>query len=104
MILSNTPAGSSTKQFVHFAQEIKSEKFRKFDFGFMKNMMVYGSFGPPEYDLRKISVPITMFYGVSDILSSEEVCCSYTFNNIFYLSIKFLGYQPIVQRTSQRHL
>lgn len=73
VILSNTPAGSSTKQFLHFAQEVNSGRFCKYDFGWFKNLMFYGSINPPDYNLKKITSPVALFYGNSDILTDPRV-------------------------------
>ncbi|XP_076243069.1 lipase 3 [Calliopsis andreniformis] len=70
VILSHTPAGTSSKTLVHYAQEIESGYFRKYDYGERKNLEVYNSTLPPKYDLSKIKVPITLFCGDNDWLSS----------------------------------
>lgn len=72
VILSNVPAGSATKQFFHYAQELKSGDFKKFDYGFIKNLVVYGKTSPPKYDLSKVTAPVAMFYGDNDNFASEK--------------------------------
>lgn len=61
-ILENTPAGSSVDQLVHYAQGINSAKFRMFDYGLTKNLLVYGSFSPPDYNLKAITAPVYLHY------------------------------------------
>lgn len=73
VILDNTPAGTSTKTLEHFAQEIISQKFRQYDYGESKNMKIYGSPDPPNYDLSQIRVPIKLFYADNDWLASTIV-------------------------------
>ncbi|XP_033335083.2 lipase 3 [Megalopta genalis] len=72
LILSHTPAGTSTKTMVHFAQEIQSGYFRQYDYGEIGNMLKYKSVSPPAYNLSQITVPITLFCGSNDWLSSSE--------------------------------
>ncbi|XP_031838473.1 lipase 3 [Nomia melanderi] len=71
-ILNHTPAGTSTKTMIHYAQEIKSGYFRQFDYGPLRNVLYYKSTSPPNYDLSKITVPIVMFCGSNDWLSAPE--------------------------------
>ncbi|GJQ87658.1 hypothetical protein Trydic_g17477 [Trypoxylus dichotomus] len=69
VILTNAPAGSSTKQLLHYAQEMRSAKFRKYDHG-MLNLFHYGSLIPPDYDLSKVTAPVALAYSQNDWLSS----------------------------------
>ncbi|CAG5051606.1 unnamed protein product [Parnassius apollo] len=65
--------GTSWKTVLHFAQEIvASNKFQQFDFGPPNNQRMYGNDQPPEYDLRKITLPINLFWAQNDLLSSEK--------------------------------
>lgn len=89
VIISNTPAGASTRQLLHYAQGINSGKFmvcrieisnevtftllgyfRKYDFGWFDNLWIYGSLSPPDYDLSKISAPVALFYSDNDWLAA----------------------------------
>lgn len=76
VILGHSPAGSSTKTILHYAQEIKSRKFQQFDTGCSKNKR--GSeecnavAGAQEYDLSKITVPIDLHYADNDWLASPQ--------------------------------
>ncbi|GLV35384.1 uncharacterized protein CBL_01466 [Carabus blaptoides fortunei] len=71
VILSNTPAGSSTMQILHFAQGITSGDFKQYDFGASENRKIYGRDEPPAYDLRQITARVVMYYGANDLLTSE---------------------------------
>lgn len=73
IVLSHTPAGSSTKQLLHYAQEVNSKKFRKYDYG-LQNFVKYASSSPPEYDIKKITAPLALFYSSNDALASLKVC------------------------------
>lgn len=66
VMLSHTPAGSSTRQFIHFSQLHTSGIFQQFDYGSIRNMIVYGSSTPPKYNLSLVDVPITIWYGETD--------------------------------------
>lgn len=47
-------------------------RFRKFDYG-PKNMFVYGSSTPPEYNISRIEVPVYIFYASQDWATSKPV-------------------------------
>ncbi|XP_014208794.1 lipase 3-like [Copidosoma floridanum] len=68
-ILTYSPAGASTKSMIHYAQEINSGRFHRFDYGPDENMKKYNSSTPPDYDLSKIKVPMALFWGVNDFLA-----------------------------------
>ncbi|CAH1119116.1 unnamed protein product [Phaedon cochleariae] len=68
-IMAYAPAGSSTKQLLHFIQEINSGEFRQFDYGYWRNLQRYGSVSPPRYDLHKVTAPSYLMYGKNDWLS-----------------------------------
>lgn len=53
------PAGVSLRQILHFAQLIRSGKFRRFEYD-----NVYGP--PSEFDLSKISTPINLYMSEDD--------------------------------------
>ncbi|XP_072756353.1 lipase 3 [Anoplolepis gracilipes] len=78
IILGHIPAGSSTKQILHYTQLIKtgffftSGKFRQFDYGLIGNIIKYSSFSPPSYDLRKIRVPVSLHYSNNDWLANVK--------------------------------
>lgn len=70
-ILKHEPAGSSTKTYLHYLQEIRNEgKFQQYDYGPRGNMIKYGNVTPPEYNLKNINRPIYLFYAENDIFSS----------------------------------
>lgn len=47
--------------------------FRKYDNGYFLNMVRYKRMAPPEYQLERITVPVALFYGKNDFLSTVEV-------------------------------
>ncbi|XP_058120152.1 lipase 1 [Anopheles ziemanni] len=72
ILLGHTPAGSATKQLVHYAQEVHSRRFRMYDHGPVKNYLNYRSLTPPEYDLSKVTAPVVLYYGLNDLLAAPE--------------------------------
>lgn len=65
-------AGASIKQYAHFGQNIRDEKFRRWNYGALGNIAAYGQLTPPEYDLSLISADVTMHYTLSDIVLDEQ--------------------------------
>lgn len=72
VIFSHIPAGCSLDQPLHYGQLIKSGYFRQFDHGFFGNLYRYRSTSPPEYDLKKVTAPIALYYSPNDWLASIE--------------------------------
>ncbi|XP_062510288.1 gastric triacylglycerol lipase-like isoform X2 [Corticium candelabrum] len=72
--LSHTPAGTSVRDFVHFAQEYKSGKFQKYDFGSSKaNADHYnGMTTPPMYNLTDFYVPVYTYAGSNDWIADPS--------------------------------
>lgn len=69
-IIGSVPAGTSSKDIVHFGQLVHSRDFRKFDYGTIKNKDLYGSFEPPAYNLSNVKAPVALHYGLNDALDS----------------------------------
>ncbi|CAK1547290.1 unnamed protein product [Leptosia nina] len=68
VIYNHFPAGSSVKQYVHYAQLVRSGYFRQYDYKLL-NLQKYGTHAPPSYPVEKITAPIAIFYGKGDLLS-----------------------------------
>ncbi|XP_059055758.1 lipase 3-like [Achroia grisella] len=66
VIFGHYPAGSATRQGLHYGQLSLSGKFAQYDHGFVKNFKKYGSLTPPEYPLEKITAPVVIFYSLFD--------------------------------------
>ncbi|XP_055851914.1 lipase 1-like [Episyrphus balteatus] len=69
VILGHSPAGSSTKQLIHFAQLKSSGHFRQFDHGYIGNWRRYGRFSPPDYPLENVMAKVALHYGANDWLT-----------------------------------
>lgn len=71
--MSHLPSGSSTIQFLHYAQLFRNGgHFRHFDFGVDQNRIQYGSDIPPDFDLSRITVPTALFTGVDDVFATPK--------------------------------
>lgn len=72
ILSAHVPAGASLKQFYHFGQLIKSDRFCQYDYGRSENLQIYGQTSPPDYDLKKCTTRIAIFYSIADVLSPAE--------------------------------
>jgi lysosomal acid lipase/cholesteryl ester hydrolase len=69
--LSGLPAGTSSKNIVHYIQSGRSDHFLKFNYGLTGNMNKYNSPYAPQYRLRDITnEDIAIFSAENDLLSS----------------------------------
>jgi len=66
------PAGTSTKNLIHFQQFVQKEEFKNFDYGDKQNLKIYGQKSPPLYDLSKIKIPVHLYVGKYDKLADVE--------------------------------
>lgn len=64
--LGHTPAGASVRQLAHYGQGIDGKRFRRYDFGTIRNLRVYGRRNPPAYDLSKVTAPVFLHYSDND--------------------------------------
>lgn len=51
-------------------------RFQKFDYGPSKNMKLYKSRKPPEYNLSNVKTKVHIIYGTNDYLVDPAVCCA----------------------------
>ncbi|KMQ85875.1 lipase 3 [Lasius niger] len=74
VIIGHVPAGASWKQFVHYGQGyINAGRFRQYDYGDNdKNLRIYNSTTPPDYQLEKITAPIVLFSSDNDWLATTK--------------------------------
>lgn len=71
IVLGHIPSSSSTMQFMHYGQLVESGRFRRYDYGEKRNMERYNDTKPPDYDLRRITIPVSLFYSGNDWLSDR---------------------------------
>jgi pimeloyl-ACP methyl ester carboxylesterase len=68
---SHLPAGTSVINIAHWAQEVRSGRFERLDYGSPeKNREHYGQDKPPKFDLTQLNVDVAMFHGGKDILGT----------------------------------
>lgn len=73
VIFAHSPAGTSTKTVVHYAQEIhENGNFQNFDYGREENERRYGTEEPPQYNLSNVAVPTALFYAQNDWLAGYQ--------------------------------
>ncbi|XP_072947431.1 lipase 3-like [Epargyreus clarus] len=64
--LGHSPAGASVRQLAHYGQGIEDKRFRRYDYGTARNLIVYGRLNPPAYDLSKVTAPVFLHYSDND--------------------------------------
>lgn len=67
------PTNAAYKQAFHYIQHFKTDKFRQFDYGAEKNLQIYGTPEPPDYNLGLVSAPVAFFVGKNDRYGTVEV-------------------------------
>lgn len=73
VFLSHYPSGTSFKAIQHFSQNMKSRKFKRYDYGKEANSFIYRSKEAPEYNLKSIKgFKIALICGEEDKLSSTK--------------------------------
>ncbi|XP_034831832.1 lipase 1-like [Maniola hyperantus] len=68
-IVAHYPTGTSKKNAVHISQIGMKKKFLSYDYEF-RNVDVYNSSTPPEYDLSKVTMKVALFAGKNDQIST----------------------------------
>ena len=64
-------AGSSVKNFVHYAQSVISKNFQMFDYG-LKNMEKYNQRTAPLYNITNMKVPVALYWADKDWLADPK--------------------------------
>lgn len=72
ILTAHVPSGTSAKVFFHFIQGYSTQKFQRFDYGKRKNQELYSSPIPPEYDVSRMNVPLTIFASEVDWYSTNK--------------------------------
>ncbi|KAL0482573.1 triacylglycerol lipase [Acrasis kona] len=70
ILTAHEPSPTSVVNMAHWSQLVRSGKFEAFDYGPEKNLCMYGSVTPEEYDLTTVKVPVAIFYGDKDYLAN----------------------------------
>ncbi|XP_066249786.1 lipase 3-like isoform X2 [Euwallacea similis] len=72
LILQWIPSGLATAQLYHYGQLMISGGFRQYDHGLQKNLKIYNSTTPPEYNMSNVRVPVAYFYSTHDPFSNTK--------------------------------
>ncbi|XP_037580482.1 lipase lipl-1-like [Dermacentor silvarum] len=67
--IAHQPAGTSTKNIVHYAKNYRARNFKRYDYGLLENQKRYGQVTPPQFPLEKVRSRIGLFRGPSDRLA-----------------------------------
>jgi lysosomal acid lipase/cholesteryl ester hydrolase len=72
--MSHIPAGTSTKNFVHWSQMVRSGLLVEYDYKKEGNLLHYGTVDAPVYDIRKINnaTQIYLYWSPQDWLADEK--------------------------------
>ncbi|XP_066249785.1 lipase 3-like isoform X1 [Euwallacea similis] len=73
LILQWIPSGLATAQLYHYGQLMISGGFRQYDHGLQKNLKIYNSTTPPEYNMSNVRVPVAYFYSTHDPFSNTKM-------------------------------
>ncbi|XP_059047195.1 lipase 3-like [Achroia grisella] len=71
VIYSHYPSGAATKQFLHYAQDIQSGIFRRYDYGPKLNLEKYNSIQPPRYPVERITAKVAIAYSDNDVITTK---------------------------------
>lgn len=87
----------STQQIRHYGQGLYFGTFRQFDYG-DKNMEIYNSPTPPDYNLSNVIVPTYIHCGSEDLLVSKKVMTiSIEFSQVILNPIRVINHNLICQ-------
>lgn len=68
----------------YFTFDFITDTFNQYDYGKFKNVLYYNSIVPPSYNISSIQVPITLFYGDNDKVSTPEVHVFFLYASLLY--------------------
>merc|ERR1711973_342896 len=66
------PAGTSVKSMWHYSQLIQNGRFQMYDYGWNGNIQRYHQPTPPSCHVSDMKVPVAMFSGADDWLSTPQ--------------------------------
>ena len=83
VFLTDEPSGTSTMNILHAIQMIRSGKMQKYNYeNVIQNVMYYGRFSPPEYDIGKINTDVHLFWSPSDWIANGKDIEEFLLENI----------------------
>ncbi|KAJ8735978.1 hypothetical protein PYW08_006634 [Mythimna loreyi] len=99
VVVGHTPSGTSLKNFIRWGQ-IQNNGFSEYDYGLVKNLIIYGRTSPPVYVLSDISMP-WVFLGsendyVADVTDIKKLVPKLQNANLCVLSDKTFGHLDFI--------
>lgn len=73
IFLNYAPDTTSVLVLMQYAQWAKSANFCRYDYGERKNLAIYNSTKPPNYDISKVKIPSVVFYANNDVFVQPVV-------------------------------
>lgn len=70
--INHVPCGTSVKNFMHLQQLVDRREFAQYDYGVIKNLQIYKSSNPPQYELSKVNIKIALVVGLGDRLADYD--------------------------------
>uniref|UniRef100_A0A905QWQ5 AB hydrolase-1 domain-containing protein n=2 Tax=Rhodnius prolixus TaxID=13249 RepID=A0A905QWQ5_RHOPR len=71
-VMSTFRAGSSAKTLYHCAQVMYSNSLKYYDYEPEENLKRYGQTEPPDYDLSRVTAPVSLHYSLQDWFVNAE--------------------------------
>ncbi len=74
VVYSTHLTGTSVKNLVHYAQMTLADRFQMYDYGSDElNLAKYNYTNPPQYDLRRVTTPTALYWGMYAICKSIKI-------------------------------
>ncbi|XP_063681628.1 gastric triacylglycerol lipase-like [Bolinopsis microptera] len=71
--IAHTPAGTSVRNMLHWAQLLRDGQLQRYDFGSPdENLKHYNSTTPPTYDITGLNIPTALIAGGNDFLADPR--------------------------------
>ncbi|KAL6724277.1 hypothetical protein Aduo_019178 [Ancylostoma duodenale] len=71
VVAGHLPSASSALNLLHWAQVLRFHELRKFDYGEVRNMDVYGQKQPSLFNITRITTPMFLFWSSDDTLAPD---------------------------------
>ncbi|KJE94109.1 lysosomal acid lipase/cholesteryl ester hydrolase [Capsaspora owczarzaki ATCC 30864] len=98
--MAHFPSSTSTKNMIHWAQDVRTDKFQRYDYGTAAaNRQHYGTDTPPQYNVTNIRAPMVVFAGGHDALADPTDVAQLMKElpaNVPYVSVEAYGHLDFV--------
>ncbi|CAK1579878.1 unnamed protein product [Parnassius mnemosyne] len=68
IIFRHVPDSTSIKNLIHYGQVTRTKRFSHFDYGVKKNLVLYNSSSPPEYDHSRVGMRVVLLAAENDMV------------------------------------